>query len=154
MTKEFRRYAEFVVNDSMVPQSIISHCKKACTIELTCKTFEKAGLMNEFNEFYKNNTYRNVMDGIEFEDLAKEFAKMHPDVFYVPEEVAIMSGECGKCGEHTLDCKCAYNDIDFERHCADCSKTTEECQCPCDEKHPVLSVPQEVYRKILERLDN
>lgn len=83
MAQDFQPYGDVFVNDTgMDIESICSRIP--VMIKLTCETFEKAGLLNEFHEFYEKNLYRFINLG--FEGVAKEFAKMHPDVFYIPDE--------------------------------------------------------------------
>lgn len=48
--------------------------------KLAFEVIEKSGMIEEFKKFYLERQDRNVFD------VMKEFGKLHPNKFYVPEE--------------------------------------------------------------------
>jgi hypothetical protein len=51
--------------------------------KLAFEVIEKSGMIEEFKKFYLQRQDRNVFE------VMKEFGKLHPDKFYVPEETEI-----------------------------------------------------------------
>lgn len=49
-------------------------------IELTCETFKKAGLLEEFKKFWNEKQPKN------FWEIVKEFGEMHSEKLYVRED--------------------------------------------------------------------
>jgi len=80
----FRKYSPVTVTNSEITISTAHFVEsgKNIRMKLICETFYKAGLLPDFFAFYRQSHPLT-----EFDDAAKEFSKMHPDKFYVPDEV-------------------------------------------------------------------
>jgi len=60
--------------------AVIARRIRQTQIEIGMELIEKSGLLQEFSEFYEKRNKTNILIGIE------EFAKLHPDKFYVPDQ--------------------------------------------------------------------